>query len=1008
MRKALAVLLVFGCTAPAWAQSTGVIAGRISDQSGAAMPGVTVTVTNAATRVVRETVTNDAGIYSVPALQPGTYDLRAELSGFAPQERQGVTLLTGATISADFSLSVAGVAEALTVTAEVPLVETTESGTSGELRLEEVQNLPMLNRNFTGLIQLVPGARPGVVVNSTREAFGNGIGIAGGTGRNVSILMDGADNRDQMVGGSNQNFTIEGIQEFRVMTHEFGAQYGGTNGAVVLATTKSGTNQLHGGGFFFGRDDSMTAKDHFTKARNGDKAPYDRQQFGGSFGGPAVGDKLFFFGAVERIQQDARTIISPNVYNEVLRLQTALPSLNLNPVSQIPKALRDTMYTVKVDYQANTNHSFLVRFAQQKLTNDNSQISALHPDLGPGSNNTDDNSLDNVVASHNWILGNNAVNTFAFQRSYYTDAILCDCGPASPAWVTRNVIFPALNLGRPNNLTDQSFFQEKIGIKNDYSLQLGRHGLKVGGNYSWFPIIGFELNAGCSCTGATTFFDDPSVIINNTNGRYPQGFQTPGIVRIMDIGSTVAGGPLGRTFSEGQKEIGAYVQDDWRVSPTVTLNLGLRYDLMLNAFNQNVAGNNRGFRALQAIGHPYGSHPPETPTTEFSPRVGFAWDASGDGRTVVRGSGGLLYDPFLHVLQFRSALLSKETLLVVSRYQNSQIGVGPLANYVYGVSPLPPGPPALNTELPSGRSLSGEFMAPDFRNARNYTGHIGVERQIGSSMAVRADFTHITGKNGARLRELNPIENPWNPNASPAVYGQRRLAAAFGSVLGDPNLFSGVTAIESTNNMRYDELVLSLERRSSRASLLVSYTLAESKAYGGIFTTGYGGGGISMSVNADDPFGPGEWAPTAIDERHRIVVSGVFELPWGIQASPVMQAASARPYNLIAGTDTNRDGQVHNYARDQYVDPAAGRPVPMNSARGQASFNLDTRVTKFFNLQGTTRLGVFAEFYNLTNRANFGNAYVGNGLSPQFRQPNNYMVGLPNARQMQWGARFSF
>ena len=161
-----------------------------------------------------------------------------------------------------------------------------------------------------------------------------------------------------------------------------------------------------------------------------------------------------------------------------------------------------------------------------------------------------------------------------------------------------------------------------------------------------------------------------------------------------------------------------------------------------------------------------------------------------------------------------------------------------------------------------------------------------------------------------------------------------------------------------------------------------------------------------MPINPDQPFGPGEWGPTLTDERHRFVVSGVFNLAWGIQASPVFQAGSARPYNLTAGTDLNKDG-VNN---DRYIDPATGQQVSVNSQRGTATWDLDTRVTKFFTLGKEDRkIGFFAEFYDITNKVNFGNNYQGNALTgAAFKQPTGYLGGFPSSRQMQLGARFLF
>jgi hypothetical protein len=333
--------------------------------------------------------------------------------------------------------------------------------------------------------------------------------------------------------------------------------------------------------------------------------------------------------------------------------------------------------------------------------------------------------------------------------------------------------------------------------------------------------------------------------------------------------------------------------------------------------------------------------------------------------------------------------------------------------------------------LPAGKLTQGELMSPDFKDARNYVLHAGFTHQFGTRDALSFDYTHIIGLNGMRARDINPVEGAWDPkdctvpvtgplpnteylySPCPAAnqivpYGTRRLAPRFGAVLGDPKIMSVINVQEASNRMRYDELIVHWEHRARRASFQATYTLAQANAFGGVFTSGYGGA-LPTSVNTDLAFGPGEWGPTPIDERHRIVISGVFDLGWGIQVAPILQAASARPYNLVTGSDSNGDGQgLFAYSRDQYIDPATGTPVGINSQRGEPTFNLDARVTKFINIKGErNKLGLFLEFYNLTNRANFGAVFNGNAAAgAAFRTPSGFTPGLPTARQMQWGVRY--
>src|SRR6266478_2210889 len=197
-------------------QAAGTIGGRVSDTAGAVIPGANIVVTAGGTNVARTTVTNEDGFYSFAALQPGSYGVKVEMPGFAPQARNGAVLTAGGTVSLDFSLGIAANVQEVNVTVELAQVDTTQSVVAGSIATSEVQNLPMLNRTFMGLVTLTPSARPAPILNSTKLTFGGGISVGGAAGRNVVTEVDGAENRDAIVGGPMMNFTMEGIQEFKL------------------------------------------------------------------------------------------------------------------------------------------------------------------------------------------------------------------------------------------------------------------------------------------------------------------------------------------------------------------------------------------------------------------------------------------------------------------------------------------------------------------------------------------------------------------------------------------------------------------------------------------------------------------------------------------------------------------------------------------------------------------------------------------------------------------------
>ncbi len=1066
MKKIIAfsVWLVFAATSSLFAQAAGTITGRVTDATGAVVAGAAVTATNTGTAQARKTVTSSEGLYGIPALDPGIYDVKVQMTGFAPTVKR-LTLLTGSTFTVDVALGVAGVTQEVSVTGEAVLVETTQSVVAGSLQTSEVQNLPMLNRNFVGLVTLVPGARPTTQANSNKIGFGGGISVGGGTGRNIELEVDGVAARDDVVGGTMFNFTLEGIQEFKVLSHEFGAQYGRTAGSVVLVASKAGANQFHGTAFAYGRNDTMTAIDFFTKASGFANPPYNREQFGGSFGGPIKKDKIFFFGAIERIQENRVKPYPANAFNQATALKQALLALGtpsggafptpacpicvqvgtaFTPSQSSPQTIRDLMYTLKGDYQLNSHHSLFVRWAQQRLNSFNDLIvntgAPPHPDTDPnGSNVFDTGRAYSIVGSETWVIGNNSVNTFAVQGNHLFTSQICRCGtPGTDGiyWLSRNLLFPSLQVGVSENSTDQDFYQTTVQFKDDFSHQMGKHSLKFGGDFSFFPRIGVTLaGAGGISQGATQFSNDPTTIIGSRAawaanpstcttaafvagsptacGKYKQGFLTPNAAGQLTTGQIMLGGAPGLADTLGQKQMGLYVQDDWKVKPGFTLNLGLRYDLNVNWYNQREYANNRTYLALKAIGSPYGALP-HTPKKDFSPRVGFAWDIGGKGKNVLRASFGIFFDQMLMISDFPSALQEKATLNNQARSTpGSALAAAFPGGYVYGITdPLPITPTAGLTTLPPGKGTNGAWLDPNLTDPYNEQAHIGYTRQLSTNTVVSADYTHILGLRDFRIWQINPVENAWDPSDADKhiSWGTRRLAPAFGATLGDSNILGGISLTTTTNRSRYDELTIHFEQRSKPMTFQGSYTLSSAYAFGGAISGATGGQGPLVAMNPDQPFAPSEWGPTLTDERHHVVLSGVFNLRWGIQASPIFQIASARPYNqVIPGAAPSGTGQVNI---DRPINAATGQLFPVNGQRGTATWVLDARVTKFFNLWSEARkLGLFVEFYNLTNKANFGNNYNGNFGTPAFGTPLGYLnngLSYPTSRQLQLGARFSF
>jgi hypothetical protein len=444
------------------------------------------------------------------------------------------------------------------------------------------------------------------------------------------------------------------------------------------------------------------------------------------------------------------------------------------------------------------------------------------------------------------------------------------------------------------------------------------------------------------------------------------------------------------------------------VSSKLTLNLGLRYDIY-EYMNQPNLDKNRTYLALQAIGNPFGGLP-ETDRNNFSPRLGMAWDLKGDGSNVVRGSYGLYYVMQIKNTYYQRNYIEKDVIFINQSFINSAIGSGPLANYIYGVTPLSSvAPTPVNpTNFPRGGSNTGYWYDPNIKDAQTHKWHAGYSRMLAENTMIAADYTHVVLQNGWRNLNINPLLDHDNNPATPRV---RPLAAEFGRVLNDPALMGVVNIAASVNRGLYDELAVHFERRfSADASLQVNYTLASARSMGGATDGALRVGSPfpqTASVTGGDIYADSEYGPSAFDERHRVTIAGVIKLPFGFDLSPSLTAASARPYDQFSGPNPTGDGSLQLLGDD-------GRPVGIRAARGKPLFNANARITKNFNFTTAQRLGVFIEMYNLTNRANFGNSFGTTRGNPTYNQPVGYLGGIgavstiPNSFQMQLGARFSF
>jgi hypothetical protein len=423
--------------------------------------------------------------------------------------------------------------------------------------------------------------------------------------------------------------------------------------------------------------------------------------------------------------------------------------------------------------------------------------------------------------------------------------------------------------------------------------------------------------------------------------------------------------------------------------------------------NQPNLDKNRTYQALKAIGNQFGNLP-KTDWNNWSPRLGVAWDITGDGVNVARGSYGLYYIMQIKNTYYQRNYIEKDVIFINQTFTNSAIGTGPLATFVYGVTPLPE-TPVNPTQFPTGQNNTGYWYDPDIEDAQTHKWHVGFSRMLAPDTVLAADYTRVVLQKGWRNLNINPL---LDHDSNPATARVRPLRADFQRVLGDPALMGIVNIAASVNEGNYDELAVHFERRfSADAAFQVNYTLSSSRGMGGATD-----GALRVaspfpqtaSVTGGDLYAPWEYGPTAFDERHRISIAGVFNLPFGFDVAPSVTAATARPYDQFLGANPSGDGSLQILGPD-------GNPVGIRPVRGAALFNATARVTKNFSLSPTNKLGVFIEMYNLTNRANFGNSFgTQSATTATYNRPVGYLGGIgavstiPNSFQMQFGTRFTF
>jgi hypothetical protein len=1021
------------CLVPSavFAQAAGTIAGVITDESGAVMPGVTVDVTNEATGQTRSVLTGADGYYGVPQVQPGVYTVKATIGGFKPVVRPGIAVSVGDTSRVDVKLTVGGVQESVVVTGQSPLVETSHATLGITIDQQKVVELPLNGRNFTQLGTLIPGvvAPPAGLGGQTGDATPGGFGattagfnVNGMRNQSNSFLLDGTTNNDTFNTGFVLRPPPDAIQEFKIQTHSYAAEFGRNAGAVVNVVTKSGTNQLHGSLWEFNRDDRLQATNFFALT----KPALKQNQFGGAAGGPIEKNRLFVFGFYEgyRNQQGSTSNIvvltdaqrggdfsggaairdpsigQPFANNMIspIRLDPAAVKLlndfvphansgaNRYIVSPTTTDDRDSL-GLRFDYQLSQRNSVLGRYLRTRtdrvtppITTPSAQeANAVLQDFMMSDTHLFGSARINLARfASNRIDGNPAVTSGLKNQDYLIN--VPNTNPLAQG-LASIAVTGFFTLGDPQ----QPFVKRVNQVtewSDDFTLIHGQHQMKFGGDIQHQHMV--------------------IAFINRPNGDFTfSGNYT---------GNAAADFLLGLPFqfrrtTKNQAQDGTatsfalYAQDEFRPWTRVTLNYGVRYEISppfvdvndaLNAFHPGEQSTKfpnapTGLVYPGDPGVPRGTY--ATDKTNIAPRLGAVWDVHGDGRTTVRAAWGVFYDTLAAQGDFfqNGVLAPPFTPLLQVDSPTPMTLQNPLTAATGGAADFPPG-------------LTIIGWAKDFQTPYAYHYNATLQRQIGSAIGVEVGYVGSLGRHLPIFMEVNP--GLYTPGQT--VPGARLFPA-----------FALVRPTFSAAESEYNSLQASVRMRPAHGvNFLASYTLSKSLDHlSGLNIGGDARPALPVTIGDDASIQQSlayEWGPSLFDVRHRIVISFGAELPTpermgsalrgvvgGWQLNGIVQAQTGFPFTVTDPlTDirymTNRPNMTCDpnanapKTTDQYFDTSCfvRRPVAAtgsgpgsetrDAVRGPGFAETDLSIFKNVDLRPGHRIQVRVEVFNLFNQQRFG------------------------------------
>jgi hypothetical protein len=987
------VVLVCATTARAFAQqpTAATLNGRVIDPNGAVVAGARIIAMEKAKGVKRETVSSDEGMFTLANLPIGEYEVRTEAVGFKVAVYTEVLLQVGQSMNLDVKLEVGQVSDTIDdLIGVAPLVDTTSTVVDSVISRREIEALPLNGRNFLELALLVPGNAPAPNFDPTKT---NTVVIssAGQFGRGGNVTVDGADINDDVVGGAVQNISQDAVQEFQIATNRFSAQLGRSGSSVINVVTKSGTNDVHGSGAVYFRDRRLQGLPATFDRTLTATPPFDREQYSFTLGGPIRKDKAWFFGSLEDRNQDGAVLVG----SRNLATRSIVKSFATAP-------LDDLLTTDRIDLNPTTKDHFNFRYSLQRESD--VAASTLIRSIGSASQRqSSTNHAQSLAAAYARIISSRDINSFNFSFSTFINR-------TTPVTQAPQLTFPSIQDGASFRVPQETR-QRRLQFGDTLTMVRGNHTVNFGGE---LQRVDADFNLGVFQQGRVELIEDFPDFDRNGDGRVDDN----DLLFAVTLRSGIPTRPL-LIPNADNNYLAAFAQDDWRISPRLALNLGLRYEL-----DTDVKNVSRYPADINPLVLPFLSGVRHADRNNFAPRVGFNLSTK-DGHTSLHGGYGIYYDRVTLEIQSLERGLDGRALPIEVRAGNVFF-IPPPCLFNPACGQFPPPAPTLNNPftgfvLPGAGAGGINIIDNGLQNPSVQQTNLGVERELGHDFVVRADYLHDFGTHFIIGRTVGQVFNP---------------------VVGGPDL---VKNIESSVKTKYDGLLLSVEKRlSNHYQFRAAYTLSKAFNYANDDQIPFSNGPLD-SNNLQL-----EYAPTPNDQRHRFTFAGVFDLPAGFRVSPLVTLASGVPMDILLPDGSSRiptlqrnaggrlfhtGAELNNFIkRINAAGGVAGQPLPF--VRDDARFNdnfssFDLRVSKVFRVRERVRVEPLAEVFNLFNVTNvlgvsnvnysgYSNVLVRDSndpLSPGFLRSSSFgqpvttaggVFGSGGPRAFQFATRITF